>query len=117
MILPLVQDMINMSAQSLWTRFPQNYEYIKIIAQEKWIHIKIEEKKLKSSQNAMRMYVGTTSVCWLVVINTEINDSEKYFALIHELTHCYIDEIKLLEKKDEEKVVQSMEKTLRKNKF
>jgi len=117
MILPLVQDMINMSAKSLWTRFPRNYEYIKAIAEERWIHIKIEEKKMEKKQNAIRMFVGEQNVYWLIMVNTELSDKEKYFALIHELTHCYIDEVKLLEKKDEEKVVQSMERTLRTNKF
>ena len=117
MILPLVQDMMNVSAQSLWTRYPKDYEYIKAIAKEKWKHIKIEEQELESSLNAMRTYIGTPEVFWLLIINKAIPKQEKYFALIHELGHCFIDEVRFLDKsKDDERVIQTMEKVLRKSK-
>lgn len=116
MLLPLVQDMLNVSAQSLWMRYPKDYEYIRVIAEGRWKHIKIEERKLKNSQNAMRMYVGTPEVFWLIVINSSISKEEKYFALIHELGHCFLDEVRLLNKsKDDERVIQTMEKVFRKS--
>lgn len=49
---------------------------------------------------------------WLIVINTELPDEEKYLTLIHELLHCTIDEIKLLGKEDEERLVTSIEKEI-----
>lgn len=112
MILPLVQDMLNMSAQSLRTRFPQDYRYIKVIAQEKWPHIKIEEKSFKENIKGIRNLIGDSNVYWLIVINTELPDEEKYLTLIHELLHCTIDEIKLLGKEDEERLVTAIEKEI-----
>lgn len=113
MILPLVQDMLNMSAQSLRTRFPQKYQYIKVIAKERWPHIKIEEKKFKKGIKGVRNYIGEANVYWLIMINKNLSDEEKYITLIHEILHCTIDEAKLLIKDDEEKLIMTIEEDLR----
>lgn len=113
MILPLVQDMLNMSAQSLRTRFPQKYQYIKVIAEERWPHIKIEEKVFKEDINGMRNQIRDSTIYWLIIINKDLSDEDKYLTLIHELMHCTIDEIKLLEKTEEEKIVLAIEKELK----
>lgn len=110
MILPLVQDMLTMSAQSLWTRFPRKYRYIKIIAKEKWPHIKIEEKKFKQNIKAQRNIIGNSSIFWIIFINSKLAEKEKYYTLIHEILHCFIDEVKMLSDKEEtEKIVQIVE--------
>ena len=113
MILPLVQDMLNMSAQSLRTRFPQKYQYIKVIAEEKWPHIKIEEKVFKEDIKGMRNQIRDPQVYWLIVINEKLSDEDKSLTLIHELIHCTIDEAKLLEKVEEEKLILQIEKELK----
>ncbi|HQG57713.1 MAG TPA: hypothetical protein PLX79_01925 [Candidatus Dojkabacteria bacterium] len=110
MVLPLVQDMLHMSAESLRTRYPQDYKYIKAIAQEKWPHIQIEEKSFKEDVKGFRNLIGDTSAYWLIVINTDLSDKEKYLALIHELLHCTLDEVKLLSREEEEKLVTTIEK-------
>ena len=112
MILPLVQDMLNMSAQSLRTRFPQKFGYIKVIAEEKWEHIKIEETKLSKKIKGFRQLIGTSETYWLITINSSLSEQEKYLTLIHELMHCAIDEAKLLTIDESETVVKNIEMKL-----
>ncbi|MBN1618258.1 hypothetical protein JW887_02850 [Candidatus Dojkabacteria bacterium] len=102
-----------MSAQSLRTRFPQKYQYIKVIAKERWPHIKIEEKTFKEDIKGMRNQISDSQVYWLIVINKDLSDEDKYLTLIHELIHCTIDEAKLLEKVDEEKLILQIERELK----
>lgn len=114
MILPLVQDMITMSAQSLWTRFPRKYKYIKVIAQEKWPHIKIEEKRFSQKVKAQRQIIGSYSIYWIIFVNSTLTEKEKYYTLIHELLHCFIDEVRMIKRKEEtERVIQSVESKVR----
>ena len=112
MILPLVQDLLVMSGQALRTRYPQDYRYIKTIALEKWKHIQIQEKQLSENINAQRHFVGTKKVFWLIIVNSRKIDAEKYKALIHELMHCFIDEIKLIDKSEEEELLERIEKNI-----
>lgn len=112
MILPLVQDMVNMSAESLRTRFPHKYEYIKTIAKEIYPHIEIEEKAFKQNINAQRLIIGQNNIYWLIMINDKLTEKQKYITLIHELMHCYIDEVKALTKDEEEVIIKTVENNL-----
>jgi hypothetical protein len=112
MILPLVQDLLNESAKSLRTRFPNKYEYIKTIAKEVYPHIEIEEHDFNQDVNAQRMIVGQKGVYWLIMINGKLSSRKKYTTLVHELIHCYTDEIRMLSKDEEEKLIINIENNL-----
>lgn len=86
-----------------------------MISKKKWPHIKIVEKKLLKSVNAHRQFKGTPEVFWEIVINSSIPKKEKYITLIHEITHCYIDEVKFLDKDDEHKLIYEIEQDCRNN--
>lgn len=116
MILPLVQDMLTMSAQCLWTRLPQKFQAIKVVAKEKWPHIQIEEKEFKQNVKAQRQIVGGSSLYWLIIVNSKLEENEKRIALIHEVLHCFIDEIHMLKNKQEvERLVSTTEKSINGN--
>jgi len=112
MILPLVQDMLRVSAVSLRTRFPNKYEYIKTIAKEMYPHIEIEESQFKENINAQRVYIAEKEIFWLIVINEKLPSRKKYTTLIHELMHCYTDEIRMLSKQEEEQLITDIEKSI-----
>lgn len=60
----------------------------------------------------MRTIIGNSKTYWLITINESLSDKDKYITLIHELLHCTIDEIKLLERNDEENVIKHIEDNL-----
>jgi Zn-dependent peptidase ImmA (M78 family) len=115
MILPLVRDMFTMSAKWLGTRFPRKYQTLKIIAHERWPHIMIEEKQFKQKINAHRQVVGNSSLYWIIFINSELPEKKKYYTLVHEIMHCYIDEVRLLNNTNEkEKIIRLVDNAIKK---
>ncbi len=102
-----------MSAQSLGEKYPKNYKTLKVIAQERWKHIEIEERNFKRDINGMRMMIGDSKTYWLISINDDLSCEEKYKTLVHELMHCTIDEIKMLETgTEDEKLITYIESNL-----
>lgn len=75
-------------------------------------HIEIEESQFKENINAQRVYIAEKGIFWLIVINEKLPSRKKYTTLIHELMHCYTDEIRMLSKQEEEQLITDIEKSI-----
>lgn len=113
MILPLVQDILLMSAQSLWTSLPQeNFDIMKVVVMEKWQHIEIVETELQENIRGFRTLVQTHGKTWIIKINSNMKMVDKRKTLIHELMHCFIDEFEMSDKSKIEETLKIIEENI-----